>query len=92
MSTKLTDRASQAIQQCLDRASLPEEVSPNTLRIAADLIRDLEAARTSALNQRDMVLESLHKLGTKIGLLDSSVACDGPQLISAVEAYCDEAS
>jgi hypothetical protein len=39
--------------------------------------------------QLKMTLETLHTLGVRLGVLDPSVACDGPQLIAAMEAYSD---
>jgi hypothetical protein len=85
------------------RARDGEDVEAWANSLGADLARAGEAetapdsTRTgpvetedAAAHQRDMALEALHTLGVRIGLLDPNVACDGPQLLAAIDAYSDE--
>jgi hypothetical protein len=55
------------------------------------LVLDRPSSLEQALSQRDALANALHRLGIGIGLLDASVACDGPTLLMATEGYADHA-
>lgn len=55
------------------------------------LVLDRPSTLEQALAQRDALAQALHRLGIGIGLLDPAVACDGPTLLMATEAFADHA-
>lgn len=55
------------------------------------LVLDRPSTMEQALAQRNALAQALHRLGIGIGLLDATVACDGPTLLMATEAFADHA-
>lgn len=47
------------------------------------------SAKTSDTDRVQILLETLHTLGVRLGVLDPNVAADGPQILTAMGAYSD---